>query len=406
MTGLRRAAAACAVAAVLAACGSSSGSPEPAGGAGSADGGPTAPSPGATVASEGPPAGLRRVPVTGTGNSTTPGRAALVGGEARRVGVGVAPVRLLVVDGETPGFVVIGDDGSVAGVDVDVVGAPVVDPAGEPVTAVAAGAGSAEIVGWELPDLGDHVPLYDATPTVSSDGAVAVLADGTDRYPHGILGDPLEAATLVIVHLDGDLTVIEAPAPGVFEDLRPTWADVDGDGTDEVLVTFSGGGAGAQVVAYESDGTVSTATPAISTPNRWRHRIAVAPLGADGRAVYVEVITPHIGGDLTLRVAAPEGLVRTDRAAPYGSHAIFSRELDGGQVFDADGDGELEIVVPAQDRRSLVVFDVVDGELAGSSTVDLGGELATGIAIARGGAGALSVAVGITDGTVLVWDGA
>jgi hypothetical protein len=389
-------AAACAVAVVLAACGSSSGSPEAADVPDDRD---------LSVDSGSPLGELRRVPVTATGNSYTPGRAALVGGEARLVEVDVDPVRLLAVDDATPGFVVIGRDGAVVGVDVDVVGDHVVDSTGEPVTAVAAGLGSAEIVGWELPDLGDHVPLYDATATVSSSGEVAVLADGTDRYPHGILGDSLEAATLVIVHVDGDLTVIEAPEPGVFEDLRPTWADVDGDGTDEVLVTFSGGGAGAQVIAYELDGTVSAATPAISTPNRWRHRIAVAPLGVDGGPVYVEVITPHIGGDLTLRLSAPEGLVRTDRAAPYGSHAIFSRELDGGQVFDADGDGDPEIVVPSQDRRSLVVFDVVDGALVGPSTVDLGAELATGIAVAAGADGTLSVAVGTTDGTVLVWDG-
>lgn len=389
MTGLRCAAAACVVAAILAACGSSSGPPE------ATD---------SSADSAGPQGALRRVPVTATGNSYTPGLANVVGGEARRVDVGFEPVRLIAVNAPTPGFVVIGVDGSVRGVDVDVVGDPVVDPAGESVGAVPAGVGSAEIVMFDRPDLGDHLGLYDATATVSSSGDVAVLADGTDRYPHGILGDPFEAATLVIVHVDGDLTIIEAPEPGVFEDLRPTWADVDGDGTEEVLVTFTGAGAGAQVVAYEVDGTISTATPALSTPNRWRHRIAVAPLGPQGDPVYVEVITPHIGGDLTLRLSTSEGLVRSDRAAPYASHAIFSRELDGGQVFDADGDGEPEIVVPSQDRRSLVVFDVVDGALVGSSTVDLGAELVTGIAVSEGADGALSVAAGTADGRVLVWD--
>ena len=64
-----------------------------------------------------------------------------------------------------------------------------------------------------------------------------------------------------------------------------------------------------------------------------------------------------------------------------------------------------EIVVPSQDRRSLVVFDVVDGALVGSSSVELGAELTTGIAVAAGAGGSLSVAVGTAAGTVLVWDG-
>ena len=73
----------------------------------------------------------------------------------------------------------------------------------------------------------------------------AWLVNPTDRYRHGVLGDVLEAAGLVVEKKGGDRSYVELPANRVFEDLQPRLVDLDGDGQSEIIVvesdSFKGG---------------------------------------------------------------------------------------------------------------------------------------------------------------------
>ncbi len=75
--------------------------------------------------------------------------------------------------------------------------------------------------------------------TGTRDIARAWLAEPTTRYDHGILGDEIEAGSLVIEARDGKRYTVQLGSDAVFEDLEPRLADLDGDGHDEIIVVKS-----------------------------------------------------------------------------------------------------------------------------------------------------------------------
>lgn len=74
----------------------------------------------------------------------------------------------------------------------------------------------------------------------SRDIARAWLAEPTERYPHGVLGDELEANALVVESRDGAISIHRLNDDTVFEFLTPMLADIDGDGRDEAWVVRRG----------------------------------------------------------------------------------------------------------------------------------------------------------------------
>ena len=87
-------------------------------------------------------------------------------------------------------------------------------------------------------------PPEDALPdgriaTGPGDIARAWLAEPTTRYDHGILGDKIEAGSLVIETRDGKRQTVRLNTDAVFEDLEPRIADLDRDGHDEIVVVKS-----------------------------------------------------------------------------------------------------------------------------------------------------------------------
>ena len=93
--------------------------------------------------------------------------------------------------------------------------------------------------------------LPDARLVMNRVGQVAVYANASDqRYGHGVLGDQVEAATLLVLELRESqiriLTRIDLPGEDVYEGIAPFWADVDGDGVEDLVTTVSNGSLGAR----------------------------------------------------------------------------------------------------------------------------------------------------------------
>ena len=77
----------------------------------------------------------------------------------------------------------------------------------------------------------------------------AWLTNPTGRYPHGVLGDDIEATALKVELHDG--LVLQADlSVRVFEDNAPRLSDIDGDGRDEVWTVVSDVLSGARLVSY------------------------------------------------------------------------------------------------------------------------------------------------------------
>jgi hypothetical protein len=228
-----------------------------------------------------------------------------------------------------------------------------------------------------------------------------VLTDPTTRYPHGILGDRVEAGAVTVVETRPfGLAVkgrFELPGRAVFEDLQPVLADLSRDGRRQVLLAKSHVDRGAAVtaLAWDDGRLVSMAeAPPVGRRNRWSHVLGAADLDGDGVPEILAVLTPHIGGILTAYHRKDAALVPVARAAGYSSHAIGSRNQGQTALTDLNGNGHPEVIVPRQSRDTLAGVELADGQFVERWTYRLRGPIASNLVVADlDGDGLLDLAV-------------
>ena len=236
---------------------------------------------------------------------------------------------------------------------------------------------------WAAPLAVEVVPL-DAPPEAKAETAerrpgmlpdgVVVRARGiiraawltgpTRRYRHGVLGDAIEASGLAAETADKRVLTIALGPDAVFEDRYPRPHDLDGDGNDELLLvksTFDGGAA--LVVAGLRDGKLALLAESapIGLARRWLNPVGAADFDGDGRIETAHVETPHIGGVLVISRRDGSRLSTLHRVAGFSNHQIGSRELRLSAIFDADGDGTPDLLVPDASRRSLRIVGFSGG---------------------------------------------
>lgn len=248
--------------------------------------------------------------------------------------------------------------------------------------------------------------LPDARMLDNGQGQLLALGDPTNWYAHGVLGDELEAQTLKLFDTNDEMAQaqeIPIPEGWVAEGIAPIWADMTGDGVDDIIVTQSNDEVGSRVALYDPAKSKWKSGPAIGTGYRWRHPLAVAPLGPDGEIELVVVRTPHIGGIVEFYGAFGDQLELTAQIAGYSSHVMGSRNLDMGIAGDFDGDGQVEIVVPTQAMDELAGIERPGFWKAEEAwRVPLDGTLTTNLAAASY-QGKLVLAAGTSSGRLRIW---
>ena len=245
--------------------------------------------------------------------------------------------------------------------------------------------------------------LLDSRLSVSQNGLVSVLAGPTDRYPHAVLGDNLEAARIVVVDVASASVVGEATIsePSVIEGIAAPWVDADGDGSEELLVTVSNGEVGARLALYAPDGQLVAEGPPIGQGNRWRNQLGAGPVGPDGEIGVIDVRVPHIGGVVEYFRLQGDELVRAAERSGFTSHGIGSRNLDWALAADLTGDGRLDVVAPTQDRAALGILSRTLDGVEVVTELDLPGRLTSNLSFVGSPDG--SLAAGTTDGILRVW---
>ena len=236
-------------------------------------------------------------------------------------------------------------------------------------------------------------------------GRVLFLSGPTTRYPHGVLGDEVEATQVSAIDPEtAEVTVLhQVEADEVIESVSVLVSDADANGEPDVLLTVSDAEVGARLRLIGLDGTVLAESEGIGRGERWRHLIAVAPIGPDGAVEIVDVRTPHIGGVLEFLSVAGSTIELVSAIEQYGSHVIGSRNFEQAVVADGDGDGALEVILPTEDRAAIHAIERVPGSSVMVWGQPLGGFLSTNIGTLTRADGTLSLAVGTDQGILRIF---
>ena len=239
--------------------------------------------------------------------------------------------------------------------------------------------------------------------TGTRDIARAWLAQPTPRYDHGILGDGVEAGSLVIETRSGQRQEIKLDDGAVFEDLEPRLADIDGDGHDDVVVVKSylkRGSSLAIIAERRGRYQIVAETPPLGQPHRWLNPAGIGDFTGDGKKSIALVRQPHDVGMLELWTWSNGALHKTGEIPDTTNHIAGSRALNMSVAADFDGDGIADIALPALDRTRLriVTFSPQPREIA---TAVLPAKAATNIGIIRDGI-ALAVVLGLDDGSLVL----
>jgi hypothetical protein len=195
--------------------------------------------------------------------------------------------------------------------------------------------------------------LPDARVAVGRDTvARAWLAEPTRRYGHGVLGDAIEAASLVIERRDGRRAVLRLAADAVFEDLTPRIAAIGGSERIVVVKSYVERGSAVAVVDPES-AQILAETPPIGRPNAWLNPAGIADYDGDGTTEIAFVRQPHVLGRLELWSWRQGRLHKKAAVADVSNHVIGSRVLGMSATADFDRDGRADLAVPSLDRRTI-----------------------------------------------------
>jgi FG-GAP-like repeat len=203
----------------------------------------------------------------------------------------------------------------------------------------------------------------------SKDIAWAWLGTPTMRYPHKALGENTHAGSLhvMITNAAGKLQEIsyELPFNRVFEDRFARLVDLDGDGRDEIILIESDAlkGSATVVLALQNSNTAKSLnklpelverarSPHTGSTFRWLNPVGVADFDSDGKLDIASVITPHIGGLLTLYHYAPPKLEPFAQAMDTSNHRMGDLEQQVAVIVEQKGMRPI-IVVPDMQLKAL-----------------------------------------------------
>ena len=189
--------------------------------------------------------------------------------------------------------------------------------------------------------------LTAAASEATLEGWTARFDQPTDRYGHAIMGDLPEWGRLCLTDRAGSGVCVTLPERRVFEDMAPRLADLNGDGTPEVVVVESDRNEGAALVVYRLDSPELTriATPPIGRAFRWLAPAAIGDLNGDGNVEIAYVDRPHLAktlrvwsfrGDKLVFLASQKGLTNHRIGEPFISGGL--RHCGNGpEIITVDG---------------------------------------------------------------------
>jgi len=182
--------------------------------------------------------------------------------------------------------------------------------------------------------------LCAGSASASADTITAArYTDPTDRYPHDVLGDAIEHASLEVTLRSGRRLTATWPPGRVFEDTAPRLIDLTGDGAPEVITVESSDSEGARLAVWGLDGEnrliALARSPHIGQRFRWLAPIGAADLDGDGTLEIAWIDRPHLAKTLEVWRFADLGnatysLTRVANLGGLTNHRIGETDIAGG----------------------------------------------------------------------------
>ncbi len=198
--------------------------------------------------------------------------------------------------------------------------------------------------------------LPDGRLTVGAETILrAWFAAPTSRYRHGVLGDAIEAGSLIVERRDGQRGAIVLESNAVFEDLIPRIISLNG--RERLLVVKSYLDRGSALAIIDPDTfSILAETPPIGRPHAWLNPAGVADYDGDGTTDIAVVRQPHVLGRLELWSWRDKQLQKVTEVDDVSNHFIGSRALEMNWTADFDGDGHPDLAIPSLDRRTMRII--------------------------------------------------
>ena len=254
-----------------------------------------------------------------------------------------------------------------------------------------------------------RAPVHPAVPpgglpdgrVATSEGAIARawLAQPTDRYKHGVLGDAIEAGSVVIARSDGRVGTVASGASAVFEDLSPRIATLNGVDRIVVVKSYLDRGSALAIIDAEAMKIIAE-TPPIGHAHAWLNPAGIADFDGSGKTGIAAVRQPHVLGLLELWSWQNQRLKKIAEVPDVSNHFIGSKALGMSWTADFDADGHPDLAVPSRDRRSLRLIAFAP-KVRDIARVSLPARIATNIGSTNVG-GRQALVAGLEDGRLVV----
>lgn len=186
----------------------------------------------------------------------------------------------------------------------------------------------------------------------------------TTRYDHGILGDATEAGCLVVRDAAGRDIIFTLPKNAVFEDITPRIADINGDGSNDIVTILSDLNKGASLAVFGLKGDqlrIIAQTPYIGRTHRWLAPAGIADFDGDGRLEIAFVRTPHIGGTLEFWGFNGNSFRQQKKLKGFSNHKIGLTRITTSRLKDFDGDGVTDLALPNANWSQIRVISLAKG---------------------------------------------
>lgn len=217
--------------------------------------------------------------------------------------------------------------------------------------------------------------ILDDAPVVNGNNNInkAWLGGPTPRYGHGVLARPIEASRLYVRVENNTTFSTELEPQFVFEDRIPRLVDIDADGEDELVVIRTDVNRGAGIASYGIDGgslKLEALSETIGLRYRWLNIVGIEDFTGDGNREVAAVITPHIGGTLTLFQQRGAKLTPILGQFGFSNHQNGSLEQGMSALYDFNGDGVTDMAVPDAKRQHLMLLSARGNQLKVLSTIN------------------------------------